>query len=188
MKSQTLPWFVINIIGTITFVMILIAIITMQKNFFMTARVLDEETARMLFERELLTSPNCFAHTENQYIFIDTPPHYEVIKKYEPGVVDLDKLNNFYNFNCLRFDLSSKNETTYFYRVILYDINKSEVIFNETSFVYSGNYNCSTSYSDSIPVMIYETENGNGFYHMGILHLTLCYHLGKQQRFCEMKT
>ena len=183
MKSQTLPWFVINIIGTVTFVMILIAIITMQRNFFMTAKILDEDTARMLFEKELLVSPNCFAYTNYSYVFISNPPHYNIIQDYEPGVIDLEKLNNFYNFNCLRYDLSSRNETTYFYRVILYDINLKRIIFNETSFVYNGNYNCSTSYSDSIPVKIYEY----GKFHVGIMYLTICYDVGKEQKFCEMK-
>ncbi len=185
MKSQTLPWFVINIIGTMTFILILIAIITMQKNFYMTTRTLDDTTARMLFERELIVSPNCFEYVHTQYLFIDgKEPHYKFEYTQYPGVIDYNKLYNFYNFNCLRFDMSYAKRDTFAYKIEVYDLSNSDnPIFSSVSYVYNNAINCTNKYSDVIPVGLMK----DGSIHPALLFLTICYMKGNPQDFCNMK-
>ena len=129
MRGQTLPWIAINVVGMIMFVIILISILSMQKNFYMTVKELDKRTALMQMGREFLTSPNCVADEFTDYAYINSTRRVKLIDVVEPGVVDYNKYMDFYHFNCMRFD--SKNidsGMTMAYATNLTDVNTGTVV------------------------------------------------------------
>ena len=208
MKSQTLPWFVINMIGTITFVFILITILTMQKNFYMSVHTLDFQTSKMLFERTLLTSPNCLAYEKVLYVPIGGKnPHLEMQVIYKPGVIDEQKLYNTYNFNCLRYDLKKDGMDTFMYRIRIYDPKSGSFIFDQLSYVRDAVSVLNTSFQgssvilsalehyqdldkyphqyDVIPLTLYN-DSSDSYTHV-LLYFYIYYLKGNGQKFCEMK-
>ncbi len=189
MRGQTLPWFVVNIIGIITFVILLIAILSLEKNFTMTAKDLDEQTFRMLAIRELVTSPNCWAYSKVEYKFNGNGYTYQIYTV--PGLIDYHKITNFYNFNCLRFDYYFNDQITYGYIVSLEDLKEKKQVLFAASYNYKETYQIkdlgehSNGMTKTMPVLIYYNENE---VHPGILTITFYSEVGKNQRtVCEAK-
>ena len=125
MKGQTLPWVAINIVGMIVLIVILISILTLQKNISMGAKEIDKRTATLMMLREFITSPNCVAYEEGTYHYYNGSKlrliYSDVV---HPGIIDVYKYRDFYHFNCLRYDSKNdRNEITYAYQARLWDVN-----------------------------------------------------------------
>ncbi len=204
MKGQTLPWVAINIVGMIMFVIILISILSMQKNFYMTVKELDKRTALMQMSREFLTSPNCVADELNDYFYLNSTRRVKLFDVVEPGVIDYNKYIDFYHFNCMRFDSKNNDGMTMAYVTKLNDLKNGVVNPSPWPPPKGGQYNRMYSYesgvtqfgdtlgrpncSDSLyqiqPVLI----DNNGEYHLGILYFWICEDKSKNYQgthFCE---
>ena len=130
MKGQTLPWVAINVVGMIMFVIILVSILSMQKNFYMTVKELDKRTALMQMGREFLTSPNCVTYEFTDYTYLNSTRRVKLIDIVKPGIVDPYKYMDFYHFNCMRFDFKhvEDNGMTMAYAAKLKDVNTGRII------------------------------------------------------------
>ncbi len=123
MRGQTLPWVAINIVGMIVLMIILISIITLQKNVSMTAKELNLRSATMMMLREFITSPNCVSYETYSYYYLNgTKPRVLFYVVNHPGIVDVNKYSDFYHFNCIRYDSKYKrSEISYAYKAKLVD-------------------------------------------------------------------
>ena len=212
MRGQTLPWVAINVVGMIMFVILLVSILSMQKNLYMTAKELDKRTALMQMNRELLASPNCFAYEATNYEYLNSTRRVALVDIINPGIIDYYKYIDFYHFNCLRYDFkyleAKESGMTMAYATKLIDISDNKIInppissldwppnkviysyeFNVIQFPYekSKNYppNCSDKLYQIEPVLI---KNGAET-HLGILYFSICDDKGKNYQgthFCEM--
>ena len=206
MKGQTLPWVAINVVGMIMFIIILVSILSMQKNFYMTTKELDKRTALMQMASEFLTSPNCVANEFTGYSYLNSTRRIKLIDIVTPGVIDYNKYIDFYHFNCMRFDFKDMDKgMTMAYATNLTDINTGKTINppikdwppNGTIYSYesgvdefgdSSNYppNCSDKLYQIQPVVI----NKDGNIHLGILYLSVCEDKNKDYEgthFCEQR-
>ena len=203
MKGQTLPWVAINVVGMIVLVIILIAILTMQKSFYMTVKELDKRTALMQMGREFLSSPNCIANEFTGYAYINSTRRIKLIDVVQPGLVDPNKYSDFYHYNCMRFDFKhvEKNGMTMAYATQLLDVNTNKAVnpplskwppngtiysyeydVNEFDTCISGWWGTTTiknTYPPNCTDRLYQIQpvlinEGKNLPHLGILYFSIC--------------
>ncbi len=194
MRSQTLPWFVLNFVGLITFIIVLIVVITLQKNVYVTAKSMDLRSSYLLMSQELISTRNCLAYEDRYITFVNSSsPHYQLNIYIQPGIIDLSKFKDFYHFNCIRYDYKYAKETSFIYGMKLLDISTGKYYNDLTGdYQYAYEYgqdglistpNCTNNYTDVIPVLVYDKG-----YRPALLYLIVCEDSGgKSQSFCEAK-
>ncbi|MBN1923317.1 MAG: hypothetical protein JW791_00980 [Nanoarchaeota archaeon] len=92
----------IGLIGILTFTFLFISLISGSSA---RAEGLREETLYYNYGRRLISSSDCFAYS--QIIPYYNGVNFKSFSRVKPGVIDVSKLLNYDNQNCLRYDLVS---------------------------------------------------------------------------------
>ncbi|PIU89336.1 hypothetical protein COS64_00940 [archaeon CG06_land_8_20_14_3_00_37_11] len=92
----------IGLVGILTFTFLFVSLISGSSS---RAEGLKEETLYYNFGRRLISTSDCFAynHMETYYDGVS----FTSLARVKPGIIDMSKIFNYANQNCLRYDLVS---------------------------------------------------------------------------------
>jgi len=148
-KAQAiLPFFALNLVALLIFLVVLLSVLTMSKNLRFTLDEFNAQTLPLIAQRRLLSSADCFASEEKDMVF-----NNGVLltgSRVYPGLIDVDKLEDMEYFNCLRkdtydidkdfykkngnepnWDASLGSGATFRYEINAYDSQIRKVVFTE---------------------------------------------------------
>jgi hypothetical protein len=110
-KSQAiLPFFAVQLVSIMVFIIVLLTLLTMSKDVRFTINEFDERTAFLLSGRRLVSSADCFAYEERALFYDTNVGRFYSGTKVFPNILDINKLLDYENFNCIRKDFYDKED------------------------------------------------------------------------------
>jgi hypothetical protein len=144
----------IGMIGILAFTFLFLSLVTSSSA---RAEALNQETIYYSYGRRLISSSDCFAYNLIEAYYDGTT--FTSYERTLPGVIDVSKLFNYDNQNCLRYDLVSGGMWGYAdapqasFPVLIYEITVKDLVTDE-------NYNLKNDVFNSLG-----TGGGAGVYY-----------------------
>jgi hypothetical protein len=106
-KSQaTLPFFGLQLASIILFLIVVISLMTMQRNLVMFTTEFDEKSENYLQTRRMLSTTDCFAYEEKDLYYYNGSGSGFMLggKRIYPFTIDINKITDTRHVNCMRKD------------------------------------------------------------------------------------
>jgi hypothetical protein len=149
-----LPFFAVQLVSVLVFLIVLLTLLTMTQNVKFTISEFDERTAFLLTGRRLVSSADCFAYEERNLIARSEVLYFG--SRVFPNLLDIGKVLDYENFNCIRKDLYDKKSDVFSgfwdaanatggalkYSIRIYDLESGKNIYDPDPQALCGGENC----------------------------------------------
>jgi hypothetical protein len=113
-KAQAiLPFFAVQLVSMMIFMIVLLTLMTMTKNVKFTISEFDDRTAFLLASRRIVSSADCLAYEERGALYDQNSDYVYSGARVFPNLLDWSKINDYENLNCMRKDFLDKKSDVY---------------------------------------------------------------------------
>lgn len=144
-KAQAiLPFFALNLAALLIFFVVVLSLLAMSKNLKFTVDEFNSQSLAIISKQRMIATADCFA-AEDRAMAFDNSGNFFSGSNVQPGMLDVNKLNDIDYFNCMRkdkydispfqytsqgiWDASTGSGASFRYAVAVYDLITNQYVY-----------------------------------------------------------